>query len=235
MADPWQSQGPPQGPLPDHSSHVIAAAICAIVFSTAAVVLRCVARRMSKAGFWWDDWIIIASLPAVATVSICLPSVWSLCILGYKRFPTEYIRSRWSNRSINFRSRSSKRDSHKVSERSATPLFPEKARTYPVSRQNTAEDKKPFANVKENPRSFSPATVFEEEPSEDIRSPGDLQATEFEQRVRLYYNHSAFSGGSQEALQQGSWNRDDLEKGGLPMKRNPLPVPPKEKYTVVIS
>lgn len=172
--------------------------------------------------------------PAAATVSICLPSVWSLCILGYKRFPTEYIRSRWSNRSSSFRSRASKRDSHKISERSATPLYPEKAHTYPVSRRNTAEDKQAFADVKESSRSFSPVTLFEEEPSEKIRPPGNSRSMEIEQRVRLYYNHSAFNGGSQEAPHQGSWNRDDLERGGSPLKRNPIPVPPKEKYTVVI-
>ena len=61
MADAWQKDLP-QGPLPDRSPHVIAAAIFALFFSTIAVLLRCISRKLSKASFWWDDWIIIISL-----------------------------------------------------------------------------------------------------------------------------------------------------------------------------
>ena len=50
------------GPLPDKGFNVVGAAIAAVVVSTVAVVLRCCSRGLAKAGFWWDDWIIIASL-----------------------------------------------------------------------------------------------------------------------------------------------------------------------------
>ena len=164
--------------------------------------------------------------PAVATVSICLPSLWSLCIFGYKRFPTEYIRSRWSNGRSSFRIRANKRNS------GASLIHPEKAHDYPVSRRNTAEDKEAFADAKETSRSFSPVTPFEEEPSERVRSPAITKSMEIERRVRLYYNHSALSGTPQEPLPQNSWNRDDLERGDSRIGKNPIPVPPKEKYVV---
>lgn len=58
MADPYQTRGP----LPDKGHYVIGAAIAAIVASTVAVILRGCSRAMAKAGFWWDDWLIIVSL-----------------------------------------------------------------------------------------------------------------------------------------------------------------------------
>ena len=53
---------PVPGPLPDRGYHVVVAAIAAIIVSTVAVILRCVSRGLAKAGFWWDDWIILISL-----------------------------------------------------------------------------------------------------------------------------------------------------------------------------
>jgi len=58
MADQYQVSGP----LPDRSFHVVEAAIVAIVVPTIAVVFRCCSRTLAKAGFWWDDWVIIVSL-----------------------------------------------------------------------------------------------------------------------------------------------------------------------------
>ena len=58
MADPYRVPGP----LPDKGYHVVEAAIAAIVVSTVAVILRCISRGLAKAGFWWDDWIILISL-----------------------------------------------------------------------------------------------------------------------------------------------------------------------------
>ena len=79
MADPYRVPGP----LPDKGYHVLGAAIAAIVVSTVAVILRCVSRGLVKAGFWWDDWIILISL--VKTT----PSLLSLgaLISGYSHSP----------------------------------------------------------------------------------------------------------------------------------------------------
>lgn len=52
------------GPLPDKISRVVGAAIVATVVPTIAVALRCCSRRLVKAGFWWDDWILLISLVA---------------------------------------------------------------------------------------------------------------------------------------------------------------------------
>ena len=174
--------------------------------------------------------------PAVATVSICLPSLWSLCVLGLKRFRTEYIRGRWSNRSSTFHRRTRRKTNYsKSGDRAATHGYPEKAHTYPVNQRHTAEDKDPFVDVDETSCSFSPVTPFDEEPFEKLRSPGKSKSMEVEDRVRQYYNHSAFGSRSQEASQEELWSRSDLESGRSPERENPVPVPPKEKFPVLIS
>ena len=167
--------------------------------------------------------------PAVATVSICLPSLWSLCVLGFERFPTEYIRGRWSNRSSASHSRMLRNANNgKSGDRAATPSYPEKAHTYPVSQRQIPKDKDPFVDVEETSRSFSPVTLFEEEPSGRVRSPEKSISMEVEDRVRQYYNHSAFGSRSQEASQRQLWSEDDLERGRSHVRLNPVPVPPKE-------
>ena len=41
---------------------IIAVSVVLIILSTAAVVLRFISRMLSKAGLWWDDWLIVAAL-----------------------------------------------------------------------------------------------------------------------------------------------------------------------------
>ena len=41
---------------------IIAVAAVLITISTIAVILRFVSRLVSQAGFWWDDWMILAAL-----------------------------------------------------------------------------------------------------------------------------------------------------------------------------
>ena len=56
-------QTPPGTDLTENqSTRIIATSVVLILFSTIAVVLRLIARRLSKAGFWWDDWTILGAL-----------------------------------------------------------------------------------------------------------------------------------------------------------------------------
>ena len=41
--------------------------IVSVVAATVAVVLRLIARRLSAAPFWWDDWTIVASLVSTSS------------------------------------------------------------------------------------------------------------------------------------------------------------------------
>ncbi|MCJ1408687.1 hypothetical protein MMC19_002762 [Ptychographa xylographoides] len=55
----------------NQSPRIIGVSVTLIVIATVAVVLRFVSRLVSKAGLWWDDWMIVAAL----VVS------WGACIL----------------------------------------------------------------------------------------------------------------------------------------------------------
>lgn len=46
----------------DHSPRLIVFGVVFILLSTLAVSLRLIARRISVAGFWWDDAFMILSL-----------------------------------------------------------------------------------------------------------------------------------------------------------------------------
>lgn len=46
----------------DRGPTIVAVQIVMIVTATLAVALRFIARRISGAGFWWDDWMILAAL-----------------------------------------------------------------------------------------------------------------------------------------------------------------------------
>lgn len=159
--------------------------------------------------------------PAVATVSICLPSVWSLCVFGFKRFPTEYIRGRWSNQK-NRRSRTS----------SLTPVTacPEKVRT----RQNTSSNKEPWIRIDGASGTISPVSPIDEEAPNSFHSTKPSNSEELEERVRGFYTHRGFGGRSQDTLQRGRWD-EDLEKGHSSLHGNPIPVPPKPNYEVLVS
>ena len=43
--------------------------VVTVVPATAAVTLRFVSRHIAKAGYWWDDWAIVASLVHSTTLS----------------------------------------------------------------------------------------------------------------------------------------------------------------------
>ena len=51
----------------------IRGAILAIwVYALFTLCLRFLARRLSKAGFWYDDWLLI---PAIVSIDITIPSL----------------------------------------------------------------------------------------------------------------------------------------------------------------
>ena len=50
---------------------IIAVSVVLIILSTSAVILRFISRMLSKAGLWWDDWVIVAAL---------VMSSWATCI-----------------------------------------------------------------------------------------------------------------------------------------------------------
>jgi len=41
---------------------IIAVSAVLIAISTIAVILRFISRMVSKAGLWWDDWLIVAAM-----------------------------------------------------------------------------------------------------------------------------------------------------------------------------
>ena len=41
---------------------VLVVSILMVILAVAAVALRFLSRKLSKAIFWWDDWIILAAL-----------------------------------------------------------------------------------------------------------------------------------------------------------------------------
>ena len=41
---------------------ILGVSIALLILSFIAVALRLLARRLSGAGLWWDDWLIIAAL-----------------------------------------------------------------------------------------------------------------------------------------------------------------------------
>ncbi|KAK4504020.1 hypothetical protein PRZ48_004935 [Zasmidium cellare] len=54
----------PPGPLPtgDRGPAINAVQWLMIILASSAVIMRFTARRMSAAGIWWDDWMILATL-----------------------------------------------------------------------------------------------------------------------------------------------------------------------------
>ncbi len=49
--------------LAEDKTHALTAvAITLIVLEITAVAVRFLSRYLSKAGFWWDDWLILAGL-----------------------------------------------------------------------------------------------------------------------------------------------------------------------------
>ena len=48
--------------VPNRGSTIVGTCVALIVFSTLAVALRFLSRRLSKAGYWYDDWLALAAL-----------------------------------------------------------------------------------------------------------------------------------------------------------------------------
>jgi hypothetical protein len=46
----------------NQSPRIVAASIALLAIPTVIVALRFVARMLSKAGLWWDDWMVLAAL-----------------------------------------------------------------------------------------------------------------------------------------------------------------------------
>ena len=65
QAGPWPILTPP-GPGVDLNAslvpNILGANITFMIISTLTVSLRFVARHLSGAGLWWDDWMILAAL-----------------------------------------------------------------------------------------------------------------------------------------------------------------------------
>lgn len=63
LAGPDGITSPPGTDLSESQTpRIIAASITLISLSTTAVILRLIARKLSRAGFWWDDWAILGAL-----------------------------------------------------------------------------------------------------------------------------------------------------------------------------
>lgn len=63
---------------------IIAVSAVLIAISTIAVILRFMSRMVSKAGLWWDDWLIVAAMVRYARGGISLGTMeaddgYSLC------------------------------------------------------------------------------------------------------------------------------------------------------------
>lgn len=65
------TQQPASGQLPtgDRGPNINALQVVMIMTASGAVVLRFVARKLSAAGLWWDDWMILAALVCSSTRS----------------------------------------------------------------------------------------------------------------------------------------------------------------------
>lgn len=159
--------------------------------------------------------------PAVATVSICLPSIWSLLTYGFKRFPSDSFHTAWTRRS------SRKSDNSKRTEESTPTPYAKQAFKFSDSPKPTMAEKHTFIDVEERGSPFSQCSSPVPGQRPEHRKGSVTRSMEIEARVRDYYNRAAFDHGSRETVEQ-YWDRgDDLEMGRSLAERNPLPVPPK--------
>jgi len=55
----------------DRGPTVIAANVVLVILSCSAVALRFLSRKLSGAGYWYDDWVIVAALPFALGINIC--------------------------------------------------------------------------------------------------------------------------------------------------------------------
>ena len=170
--------------------------------------------------------------PAVATVSICLPSIWSLVIFGFNRFPTGSIRSAWFKRSSNLNSPNRKSENSRRRNNTTPTSMVNRGFTNLVSSSSITEDKTAFVTFeqRDSPLGERPSPVSEGKPKEH-RGPV-TRSVELEERARDYYNRAKFKYGSRDTIEQYWDSGQDLERGPSPLRTNPLPVPPKDRFGV---
>lgn len=78
----------PPGPLPngDRGPAINAVQVLMIILATTSVIMRFIARRMSAAGLWWDDWVILGALVWVESWTLII--MWALQLTSCDRsFP----------------------------------------------------------------------------------------------------------------------------------------------------
>jgi len=170
--------------------------------------------------------------PAVATVSICLPSIWFLVGSCFKRLPTDSFRSKWSNRYITLVNSTKRKSEASRLPSNATPTLPTRSKfAPPVSRATVVEEKDYLMTVEERipPVSGRPSPIMKEETQEERVWPV-TRSMEIEARVRNYYDGAAFDYRARDTVQLYKDSSEHLEVGTSPLRENRLPVPPKGRF-----
>ncbi len=184
----------------------------------------------SGAGYSTTCAILFMVEPAVATVSICLPSIWPLVIYCFKRLPTNSFRSKWSKRSTTLVNSTRRKSEASRLPNNVTPTLPARSKfAFQVSRATVIEDRRFLVDIEERepPVSGCPSPIADEETPEERRWPVS-KSTEIESRVRGYYNGATLDYRPRDIMQQCWDSREDLEVGRLPLRKNRPPVPPKD-------
>lgn len=168
--------------------------------------------------------------PAVATVSICLPSIWPLVVHCFKRLPTKTFRSKLSKRSTTLVNSTSTKSEASRLPSNATPTLPARSKFAPqMGRATVVEDTRFLVDIEERdpPVSGRPSPIADEETPEERRWPAS-KSMEIESRVRNYYDGATFDYGSRNTVHQYWDSGEDLEVGQSPLRKNRPPVPPKD-------
>ena len=64
------SDFPPSYLAQNRQTSIVAENVAMCIIAIAAVALRFYARKVSKAGFWWDDWVTLMALPYSLAINI---------------------------------------------------------------------------------------------------------------------------------------------------------------------
>ena len=64
------------------SPRIIGTCITLIVITTAAVALRFLARHLSRAGLWWDDWTILGALVRLRNPTFDSPESLAIILIS---------------------------------------------------------------------------------------------------------------------------------------------------------
>lgn len=167
--------------------------------------------------------------PAVATISICLPSIWSLAVYTFKSLPAASFRSAWSKRSVSLLNSVSKRDNDKtVTTENGPPIsYPKPTFGSPESRSSTPREKRTLVDLegRVSPLSEDSSNATLEAP--DFWRWPITKSMELEERVRSFYKRTATDRGSRRESHQYWDSSGDLEMARSTLRKNPLPVPPK--------